>query len=112
MTTVTYTTTSDAVRVTDADAVESLLSEYSFKVEPTLENEYISFYSDGRSNAAFEVYETTDQRNLVTLSFLERLSEYLNESFELRWVEVEGDAMTDVWEWTFSKNGNVSKIKV
>lgn len=107
-----YTTTSDEATVTDSDAVSDLLSEYYFTVEPTLSNGRISFFADAKPNAAFDVYETVDQRNSVVEEFLTRLSDYLTEDFEVKCVEVEGDGSPDAWKWMVTEDGNVSNISL
>lgn len=107
-----YTTTSDEVTVTDEAAVEDLVSEYYFTVEPTLENSRISFFADAKPNAAFDVYETPDQRNSVVGEFFNRLSEYLTDSFEVKCVEVEGDGEPAAWKWAVDTDGNVTNLNL
>jgi hypothetical protein len=112
MTTFIYTTSSDEVEVTDESAVEELVSEYYFTVEPTIENGRISFQAHEKPNAAFDVYETPDQRESVVEEFLSLLAEYLTSGFEVRCIEVEGEGQPDAWKWVIGEDGDVTEIRL
>lgn len=112
MTTFMYTTTSTESEITNTFKVQSLLDNYYFTVEPTLYNNRISFMADSKPNSAFDVYASPDQRNSVVEEFLEKLSEYLKEDFEVKCIEVEGDGDPDAWKWTVTKNGTVTSVNL
>lgn len=112
MTTFCYTTTSNEATVTDMEAVEELCSEYYFTVEPTVEDETISFFADSKPNSAFDVYETPDQMNSVVEEFLNRLAEYLNEPFEVKCVEVQGEGQPEAWKWQVTSEGEVTEVRL
>lgn len=112
MTTFMYTTTSTEGHLNNTNAVEDLVSEYYFTVEPQIENDTIVFLAEHKPNSAFEVYESVEQMNSVTEEFLEQLSEHLKNMFEVRCVEVEGVGQPEAWKWEVTPEGDVTNISL
>lgn len=106
MTTFTYTTKTQGGRVSSESAVEDLLSEYYFTVEPTLQDDVLSFEAFDKPNGAFGVYQSEEQMNEAEDEFFNRLAEYLVNSIEVKCVETQGDSLA-AYKWTVRPTGAV-----
>lgn len=110
MTTFLFTTTSNTVSVEDVDAVEELLQEYRFMVEPDFDGD-----SGGLSFSAvdepygFDV-EKSGEDHWVTREFLERLAPFLDETLEVKCVEVQGQGEPSASKWIATPSGDVELI--
>jgi len=109
MTTFLFTTTSNAVTVTDVQAVEALLDEYEFCVDPIFDETtgMLSFQTTDELNG-FDVDDpSTTDTGWCTREFLEELAPYLEETFTIKSVETQGHGEASASKWIVEPDGTV-----
>lgn len=108
MTTFLYTTTSTGGKISNRNAVESLVERYYFTVEPDVSDDRVSFRSTSEPNNGFGVFETPNQNVEAEQEFFSELADYLESSLSVKCVEVQGVGDPAVWKWSVTEDGTVS----
>lgn len=113
MTSFLYTTYSNTVKITDWNALTTLLNRFHFAVEPTVDEdtEQLSFRATNHPQS-FDVSDPDSDLMWDTREFLEALQPLLADTLVVKCVEVQGHGDPAAFKWVVSPHGSVSIKKL